>query len=164
MPIEITSELKSFADTARSFCAWCEGASLGAEPEVAAAAWMSRLNAAALALPDVGYENANDLPELAGSAYENAKRNLAPFWGRYYREFFDPDPMIEDAWGLGDIGDDLTDVYLDIRRGLLVFDQGETGEALWYWSCMHRAHWGRHAIGAIYALHCLSISKRRGGL
>ncbi len=60
---------------------------------------------------------------------------------------------------MGDAGDDLLDAYKDIKGGLILFDQGQTAEAAWHWAYLQRTHWGRHAVGAIFALHCMSLSK-----
>jgi hypothetical protein len=56
----------AFAEIANGFCAWCEEASLGNEPEAsaAAAAWLSKLHAAAIGLPQVESENEDDLPGM----------------------------------------------------------------------------------------------------
>ena len=67
--------------------------------------------------------------------------------------------MLDEESGMGDIGDDMLDIYKDIKAGCLLFERGEWTEAVWQWSFLHRIHWGRHAVGALFALHCLSISK-----
>jgi hypothetical protein len=118
------------------------------------------LYAAALDLPQVGPENEDGLPDLPPLQLERAKNNLARFNGFYYREFFDPDPLQDEEPVMGDVGDDLLDTYKDIRSGLLLFEQGKITEALWFWAFLHRIHWGRHAVGALFALHCLSIAKQ----
>jgi len=151
----------AFAELGHAFCAWCEGPSLGAEKEASAAAWLSKLYAAALALPEVEPEHGEGMPDLPEAALATARGNLASFNGWYYREFFDPDPTLEEEPGIGDIGDDLLDTYKDIKGGCLLFERGETREALWQWSFLHRVHWGRHAVGALFALHCLSIAKQQ---
>jgi len=89
---------------------------------------------------------------------ERATSGLARFNGHYYREYFDPDPSLNVESVIGDVGDDLLDTYKDIRAGLLLFEEGQTNEALWHWAFLQRAHWGRHAVGAIFALHCMSIA------
>jgi hypothetical protein len=149
----------SFVDIARGFCSWCEGASLPTAHEVAAAGWLSSLYAAALVLPKVGGENSDGLPAIPPVLLERAKCNLACFNGYHYREYFDPDPSLDEESVLGDVGDDLLDTYKDIRAGLLLFDAGQTAEALWHWSFLHKIHWGRHAVGAMFALHCIYISR-----
>ena len=150
----------AFAEVARGFCEWCEGHSLGTEPEAVAAAWLCRLYAAALLLPAVGPENSEGLPALPQAEAARAQDNLSCFNGRYYREYFDPDPTLDEEPVMGDIGDDLLDTYKDIKAGCVLLARGQIAEAMWQWSFLHRVHWGRHAVGALFALHCLSISSR----
>jgi hypothetical protein len=109
-------------------------------------------------LPTVGFEYRT--VEIPPSMLERARRNLDAFNGHYYREFFDPAPQLDDDMCMGDIGDDVLDTYLDVRNGLLLFEQGQIKEALCYWSYFHRTHWGRHAAGAIRALRCLAIENQ----
>lgn len=158
--MEMLANMEAFSQVARGFCGWCEGENLGPEPEVAAAAWLCRLYAAALALPRTESRNSEDQPDLPAIEFARAKSNLAQFNGYYYREYFDPHPLLDDASVMGDVGDDLLDTYADVRRGQYLFERGEPGPALWHWSFLHRIHWGRHAVGAVFALHCLSISRR----
>jgi hypothetical protein len=148
------SAVNAFAEIARGFCISCENTAL---PDTQAASWLCRLYAAALALPEVESENSDGLPDLPLGLLERAKNHLASFNGRFYREYFNPNPSVNDLPVIGDIGDDLLDTYKDIRAGLLLFERGEITEALWHWAFLHRIHWGRHAVGAIFALHCLSI-------
>lgn len=157
MEYRVLPAVVAFADTARSFCAWCEGE--GDLSDAKAATWLCQLYGQALALPSVEPENEEGLPDVPPAALARATANLAPFNGRYYREVFDPDPALEEPPVVGDLGDDLLDTFLDIRRGLLLFERGETVEALWHWSFMHRVHWGRHCVGALLGLHGLSLSK-----
>jgi len=147
-----------FAEVARAYCSWCE-ASHSEHSDSQGAYWLSRLYTQALLLPQVEPENEEGLPELPPEALATATANLAAFAGRYYREVFDPDPSLADEPVMGDIGDDLLDTYKDVRAGLVLFDRGEANEALWHWSFLHRVHWGRHAVGAMYALHCLAIAQ-----
>ena len=149
----------AFAEVALGFCTWCEGSSLGGEKELSTATWLSKLYAAALSLPDVGPENEDGLPSIPEGVLAKARSNLAYFNGWYYREFFDPDPTVEEDPVMGDVGDDLLDTYKDIKAGLLLFERGAGADALWHWSFLHRIHWGRHVVGALFALHTMSISK-----
>ena len=150
-----------FAEAARGFCSWCERSEPDAEPEISASVWLSNLHATALRLPQVESENSDGLPDVPEGALAQAKRNLAYFYGFYYREYFDPDPRLDEEPVIGDVGDDLLDIYKDIRAGLVLFESGQTTEALWHWSFLHQVHWGRHAVGASFALHCMHVSKQR---
>lgn len=155
---EFSRSTADFAATARGFCSWCEA--VGSEhTDSQAASWLSLLYGQALALPQVGCDNEDGLPDLPADALARAQTCLAAFAGRYYREVFDPDPVLDEEPVVGDIGDDLLDTYKDIRAGLVLFERGEVRDALWHWSFLQRIHWGRHAVGAMMALHCLTISK-----
>jgi hypothetical protein len=157
--MEASIAAQSFSILARGFCAWCEGASLGKEPEKAAVIWLAKLYAAGLTLPKVESDSSEDLPTIGAESLGRARQNLSHFAGRYYREYYDPDPTLDEGSVMGDIGDDLLDTYQDIRRGLILFDADQPLEALWHWEFLYRVHWGRHAVGAMFALHCLFISK-----
>jgi Domain of unknown function (DUF5063) len=157
MSVSQNSDLNNFAEIARGFCSWCESSILEEEADTQAASWLCKLYAAALTLPEVNSESSDDLPDIPPLLLERTKKNLAHFNGRYYREYFSPDPTLNDEPVMGDIGDDLLDIYKDIRPSLFLFEQGEATEAVWYWRFLHNIHWGRHAVGAIFALHCLSI-------
>lgn len=159
MPSTPLTSIADFANLARGYCAWCEGVDLGSEQEFQAAFWLASLYAAALGLPAVSSDNNDDLPVLPHAEFDRAKTNLSPFNGWYYRECFDPDPTLDEPTGMGDVGDDLLDIYKDLKAGLVVFDGGDSNDASWHWSFLHRIHWGRHAVGAMFALHCMHISK-----
>jgi hypothetical protein len=154
------ASIADFAEVARGYCSWCEGQSLGLDPESQAAYWLARLYVAALALPERNAKNAEALPDLPQPEADHAKSNLAPFSGWYYREIFDPNPSLTDEPGMGDVGDDLMDIYRDVKEGLVLFDSGDENNAAWHWSFLHRIHWGRHAVGGLFALHCMHVSKR----
>lgn len=162
MKIVDTSVIKSFADLAIGFCDWCENTPITTDHASQISSWLCKLHAAALDLPKVGLGYwADELPTLPEAQLEFAKRNLSSLIGFYYSEYFDPDPLLisTNEPGLGDVGDDLLDIYKDLKHGIVDFQLGKVEGALWYWSRMHGDHWGRHAVGALFALHCLVISK-----
>jgi hypothetical protein len=128
-PLPASSTL-AFAEVARAFCAWCEGPSLGKEKEGAVAFWLAKLYVTTLELPKVESVNAEGLPNLPEAALATTRANLGYFNGCYYREFFDPDPALVEEPVMGDIGDDLLDIYKDIKAGCLLFDRGEAAVIL----------------------------------
>jgi len=146
-----------FAATARGFCQWCEGEN-SERSDANAVSWIAQLYGLAVVLPSVTSDNEDGLPDLPLDVLARARANLAVFNGRYYREVFDPAPELDDEPVVGDIGDDLLDIYKDVRRGLILFDDGDVLEALWQWSFLHSVHWGRHCAGALLALHGLTLS------
>ena len=149
-----------FARMARGFCTWCEAEVSDTDPDRVAAAWLAALYAAALALPEVDFAAADDLPVRPADAPRHAESNVSCFRQRYYRICFNPNPAGEDAQVLGDLEDDLRDICEDLQEGLLFYERGETDAAIWHWRFSHRIHWGRHAVGALTALHGLSISQQ----
>ena len=149
-------ESASFSEIANAFCDWCESSSFPEQPEVAAAVWLARLHAAALALPDVSSEDDEGLPNLPQPFLDRATKNLSHFNGVYYRTVFDPNPALAEDPVIGDIGDDLLDTYKDVKAGTVLVARGQFQDALWHWQFLHRIHWGRHAVGALAALHAIS--------
>ena len=68
-----------------------------------------------------------------------------------YWEVFDPyedEPRVA-----GSLSDDLLDIYVDLRRGLGLYDAGHAGAAAWEWRLHFDQHWGHHAVDALRALH-----------
>lgn len=157
MTTEESQTVLDFAATARGFCRWCEEERVE-RADVYVASWLARLYGLGVVLPAVESDNADGLPDLPPDVLMRVQSNLAAFNGRHYREVFDPTPELDDQPVIGDIGDDLLDIYKDVRRGLTLFDNGDVAEALWQWSFLHRVHWGRHCAGALLALHGLTLS------
>ncbi|MBI3712443.1 MAG: DUF5063 domain-containing protein [Burkholderiales bacterium] len=157
-----TYAIDSFAERASRYCEFCEKTVFTSHHASQLSAFLCSLYEAALQLPKVGLGYWDDeLPDVPESQLAIVKANLSDFNGFYYSQYFDPDPkfILTSEPSLGDVGDDLLDIYQDLKRGLLDFQLGKKDGALWYWSRMHSDHWGRHAVGAIFALHCLVISK-----
>jgi hypothetical protein len=145
--------LRQFAALARDFCAWCEDGSNVERSDADVAKWLARLHVHALELTNVPVDFEGDWPELLDEDVARVKCNLGAFMGYYYRVVFDPDPTIDDAPVIGDVGDDLLDTYSDVKRGLMVYGLDGQQGAGWYWSYMHRIHWGQHVVGALAALN-----------
>lgn len=65
------------------------------------------------------------------------------------------EPGAEDAedLGVGDLHDDLADIWRDVREGLEHWRAGRPGDALFHWHSLFRVHWGAHAADALRELH-----------
>lgn len=50
---------------------------------------------------------------------------------------------------VGDLSDDLADIYRDLHRG---FAQPSAADRIWSWRFNWEIHWGRHAIAALRAI------------
>jgi hypothetical protein len=149
----VTAALDSFAAAARQYCAWCQGPALPARAEartaydllVALLAAMSRIETVEPTGLEIDYDR--DYPRMRD------RFSSLPF--QYYRNDHNPLNLDESGpAGIGDVIDDLADIWLDLECGLKYYDVGDRATAAWHWHLMFESHWGRHATAALYALHC----------
>jgi hypothetical protein len=126
---------------------------------------LSSLYSLAHKIPDVEYENERygDQFDVTDDEWKAIFNKLGVVFGeqRYYRAFFDPtEPMqSRDGSVIGDLADDLADIYRDIVPGLRAWntkDEAFTNEAIFSWKDpLFTSHWGVHAVSAMRALHPL---------
>ena len=148
--------VEQFAAEALRFEQWA----YSNEPNAALAARktllrISSLYTAALQLPSP-YTYAGDgqpCPDV-GLVDECAKLSAfqaIPF--DMYGEVFNPLLVPPDEPVIGSIADDITDVYRDVVTGLRAYQTGNRAGAIWEWGFHFHHHWGKHATGAIKAIH-----------
>jgi hypothetical protein len=65
---------------------------------------------------------------------------------------YDPTEVNPPVPVMATISDDLSDIYRDLMRGLVLFQNGYIESALWQWHFMYYAHWGRHLSHAQSAI------------
>ncbi len=71
----------------------------------------------------------------------------------YYGVVFDPHTIPPEEPVIGDLADDLADIYRDLKDGMNLWTAGHHVEAVCHWRQHFGFHWGRHAADAIRALH-----------
>lgn len=160
-------QLDNFAEEARSFRGWAAGIDGTPMNAQIALRRVSTLYAAALDLPQPFTQGMSaDVPEVeppSGSVQMVAARaSELPL--QIYWEVFDPIATPCEEPVAGSIVDDLCDMYLDVARGLVLFDSGDRDGALWEWAFNFRIHWGEHATGALRALHAYLAQENPDGL
>jgi uncharacterized protein DUF5063 len=80
-----------------------------------------------------------------------------------YWAYFDPSepPDSEGEPVFSDLGDDLADIYRDIKPGLLAWEAGleqYAADIVFEWKFpLFGSHWGVHAVSAMRALHPLAF-------
>lgn len=79
-----------------------------------------------------------------------------------YQSMFSPFDPAEIEPVTSDLADDLLDIERDLQRGLERWQQGDAIGAEWEWQFHFAAHWGRHAAGALRALHDLAYDDIAG--
>jgi hypothetical protein len=107
---------------------------------------------------------AHDLPETQPTNRDDARLEEPPAGFRsalgetigdsdLYWLVADPFPFDkEPALVASSLTDDLTDIYLELKKGLNLWDNGQRQDALWEWRFGFTAHWGRDAANALAAL------------
>lgn len=114
--------------------------------------------AAAVRLPDVEPTDAESPVAITHEEWRTCYQRIGQLtgpWAGYYWEAFHPFALREaDASvGLGDLIDDLTDIWRDLKDGLLALRAGlSLDDVQWQWRQGYWGHWGRHAAGASRAL------------
>jgi len=145
------SRVERLAVAARNFCAWATSPVVLGEQDVGLAMqYLSALFAAGCAL---GWKEGGPgdfrRPEQGIEAVR-AKAAALPF--RYYSEVFNNLVIPPEEPVVGDIVDDLVDIYSDIAPGLELFESGDLAAAKDHWQFWLSSHWGEHATSALRAL------------
>jgi hypothetical protein len=162
-----SGQLNRFAEEARTFCSWATGAD-GSEMSIPLALRrVSSLYTAALSLPPPftqGMSKDSVDVEPPPNAVQLVSKRAATLPLQVYWEIFAPTEDPPDKPVLGSIADDLSDIYRDVARGMILFEAGDRAEALWEWAFNFQAHWGQHATGAIRAFHAYLAKDEPEGL
>ena len=150
------NHLDEFTKSARNFSSWC--LTDYGEATTAARTALSlliRLYSHALTLQDsdcvdhdINGEWADD--QTWNTVFKNA--GSLPF--NYYSTISNPQIIPHEGSEVGDIADDIADIFRDLSEGLFLYDRGYFAEAEWIFKFYFQAHWGQHASAAIYALNC----------
>ena len=94
-------------------------------------------------------------------AWDRDHRRFANLPFQYYRSVFDPHDLdAADEPEVGDLHDDLADIYSDLWSGLQAHRAGDPEGALAIWVDYYFCHWGQHASSA---LHAIDTHYRQGG-
>jgi hypothetical protein len=127
---------------------------------------VATLYAAAPVVREVGLpEGGRDIPagmRVGNDLWDALYKHLTLVLGAdaSYSSHFNPTgASVGDEAGVGDLADDLADIYRDLKPGVLAWNTGEDlflEDVLFQWVHYgHVHHWGRHAVDAMRALHWL---------
>lgn len=148
---EIDPSVEVFAEIVQRYCSWAEGPSGEPHDEmVTARKLLAELHLSVLALPDLGPgEDTKD--NLTADDWKSVSGRFQNLPVDGYWDVFDPlnesDSVFNALW------DDLSDIYRDLREGLLLYQRGQIVEAVWEWRFHFEIHWGAHLTGAQRAIH-----------
>ena len=145
---------ENFATLAKEYCGWAESKPKPETEEVKIAIKiLANLYSTALALPKNDPGNDVDGNRISDEEWNIIFKRFGALPFNYYSEFFSPAKVAEEEPVVGDLADDLADIYRDIKQGLELYEEGHVNEALWEWNQNFNIHWGRHATSALHALH-----------
>ena len=135
------------AEEAQRFCHFVErcGEESLSERLRQTATHLSVLYAAALQLPAVEPGADDSEPSVAVPETWSGFGELELYW-----EVFDP--YEDDDAVANTLSDDVLDVYLDVKRGLIDWDAGRRLDAIWSWRFHFGCHWGDHAVDGLRVL------------
>ncbi len=147
----VASEVAVFAEVAKRFCETME------TPPTSPAAnlrqlqvLLAELHLAALRLPDLSSDES--APELNSDGSKIADGRLSLpcdfYWDVFEPLAADPESPVGNS-----TADDLSDIYDNVKLGLLHWEQGFPQEACWQWRFLFHFHWGEHLTGFLRALY-----------
>ncbi|AFY44530.1 DUF5063 domain-containing protein [Nostoc sp. PCC 7107] len=140
------------------YCDWAEGYSDNPEQDIITARkllaelHLGIIDLLEIDLPDM---NCEEEVETVRSSYELSsiyqRLKILPIDN--YWDVFEPLNLEDNQPVLNSIIDDLNDIYQDLKRGLIIYNQAYFMEALWEWCFHFEIHWGAHLVGAQRAIH-----------
>ncbi len=150
MSIQKPEAVDEFAEQARIFCSWGSENSSGDSAIEALAVTLANLIAAGFRLGwSEGIPTDKDKQLEVPEFFREAALAL-PF--RYYSEIFNTLVVPPEDPVVGDLIDDILDIYSDLIPGLEQYDQGNKSIAADHWRFWLHHHWGEHATSATRAI------------
>jgi hypothetical protein len=151
---------KTFAEVASTFCAWAEKPAAAPDAEVASARrLLSELYRLALDLPPA-QDCATPASQSKRAEWKAVYKRFGALPFNYYA-LVDPHVLPAADFMTGDLADDLTDIWSDLKAGVALHEAGRADEALHEWRWRFDCHWAKHAAEALHALQSW-VSQRAG--
>jgi len=159
--VRLTADAQtSFAATVQAFCHWAE---YGARDVLGCRRFLLALLTDVVSIrpehdPDEDGEDEDetdvDYPRRGFDGYKHDYQLFKDLPLQNYRVVFDPLELesCDNDSVIGDLHDDLADIYGDLWHGLQAFNAGDEDYAHWHWWNSYGYHWGRHAVGALHAI------------
>jgi Domain of unknown function (DUF5063) len=145
--------IEQFAEAAADFCRWAEASPQASDVEaIAASRLLARLTQLALELPN--RSGSEDAPIISHEDWKVVYQRFEALPFIYYEACFTPYELTFEPAGMGDLADDLADIWRDLKEGLTLYHAGHIDSGIWKWHFGFWIHWGKHATSASYALHC----------
>lgn len=148
-----------FIESARSFCSLLETQPSGNPKEFLEIiqGQLLTLYTLGIDLPDVFVESDIDfdtaIPREQRQALTKFISERVPF--SYYPTILDPLDIDTEEMGIGDLTDDLGDIYYDLKKSLILYENENMtvkGSAVWQFKFDFGHHWQEHCINALHVI------------
>lgn len=159
MSIDVRVECEAFLPSAKRFLAWADQAAADADapPLRELHALLGDLQVAASRLPtEVGERHltVEDAPTCDHqTAWKLVQRIFRNSTVNAYCVVFDALDAADRKAVMTRLEDDVADIYADVLDGILLYELGRFGDALWAWQFTYWSHWGRHLAHAQAAVY-----------
>lgn len=145
-------DIDQFAEAARQYCVWAEGAFGDGRDELKRARLLlAQLHLAAIRLPDLGIGKDKDAADIPHDEWALLFRKFGALPLKTYWDVFNPLEASEPV--KNSLADDLSDIYRDVKSALALYEAGDFIDAAWHWRFNFQTHWGQHLAGAQRAVH-----------
>ncbi|GAB6098106.1 DUF5063 domain-containing protein [Desulfatiferula olefinivorans] len=147
--------IEDFAKIAEQYCSWTEALKNDDEVDLnELLLLLSLLFNYALSLPITDPDELDEETErLTNGEWKSIHEKYSPIEFQYYNEIFDPHDFENSVPVVGDLHDDLADIYRDIKPGVLLYQKGFTSSAVFEWQSSFGFHWGEHILSAMRAIY-----------
>jgi len=168
MPVLVNDYLQSDAfnaltNAAQNFCGYIENETTVSQEEFAVnvLTLLTTLYAAGLQIPELHYGDEIDTDVDADISDTEKKNIISSIYKRIPFSFYNitlykHDLNRTENTALGDLGDDIADIYLDLKRALLKYNSpylNGKAEAVFTLAFGFSHHWGDHCIDAMHSIH-----------
>ncbi|MEP7289795.1 MAG: DUF5063 domain-containing protein [Chloroflexota bacterium] len=152
--------VQHFADEATEFCELIEDPSALTSVQFVhkSADLLVTLYQVGLALPELDAADEIVAQQVTLKPDAHLYPQVAEKLGKHNTYWQLPDPYDHGVPTAGDLAEDLTEIYSELKTGLLAFNKGAEEDILlsiWHWKFFFMVHWGGHTVDALRALHAL---------
>ena len=147
----MSEPLEEFFEAAAAFCHWAEGAP-GTPDEEAQTALRLLVGLYSLAFRLPRESEEKESISVPDEQWQIVFKRFGALPFNYYNTVVDPFDFEKPDLCVGDLADDLADIWRDLKPGLFLYRSGNRKAAACAWHEGFAIHWGRHAADAIWAL------------
>jgi hypothetical protein len=130
--MDIPSEVQDFYEIAKDYCIWAEDGPVEGSNEIYdAMKYLASLYKQVLILP--GADPEDEQLEIEGITKLDSKHIYKRYCSlpfQYYHEVFHPVTEAPEEPTIGDLADDLMDIYIDLKAGVMLYELGKTTNAV----------------------------------